>query len=171
VHAENAILEVVDETGRPVPPGGTGRVLLTTLLNYQTPLIRYDVGDEAVVGGLCACGRGLPTLHRIHGKLRPLLTLPSGRTKSSTGLAERISDVPGHQQYQVQQTSVNSATLRLVPADGWQDSRRAEFIAILHEFFEAPIDVRIELCQRIPPDEGGKTPAFIGLSDDRSEAG
>lgn len=171
VHAENAILEVVDETGQPVPAGGTGRVLLTTLLNYQTPLIRYEVGDEAVSGAPCSCGRGLPTLLRIHGKLRPLLRLPSGRLKSSSGLAERISDVPGHRQYQVEQTSVHSATLRLVPGAGWQESRRVEYIAILHEFFEAPSDVRIELCDRIPPGAGGKTPAFIALPDDGSRLG
>src|SRR3546814_3878705 len=45
VQSENVLLEVVDDDGRPCGPGETGRVLITSLHNFATPLIRYELGD------------------------------------------------------------------------------------------------------------------------------
>jgi len=45
IAAENAIVEVVDGEGKPVPAGVEGRILITNLHNYAMPLIRYDIGD------------------------------------------------------------------------------------------------------------------------------
>ena len=42
-----AVVEVVDENNRPVPPGTPGfRVLLTNLRNRTQPLIRYEISDS-----------------------------------------------------------------------------------------------------------------------------
>ncbi len=51
-------LEVVDERGRPLPDGETGLLLITSLLKYAFPLIRYALGDQGrIVSRACACGR------------------------------------------------------------------------------------------------------------------
>jgi phenylacetate-CoA ligase len=43
------VVEVVDEDGRPVAPGQPGaKVLLTNLINYAQPLIRYELTDSVV---------------------------------------------------------------------------------------------------------------------------
>ena len=76
VQAENVILEIVDEQGKPCAPGQIGQVLITTLHNYATPLIRYEVGDMAEFGEPCPCGRGLPVIRKIHGRKRNRLRLP-----------------------------------------------------------------------------------------------
>src|SRR5204863_10195 len=63
VNADWAILEVVDDEYRPVPPGELGRrVLLTNLSNRAQPLIRYEVNDRVRLdaAGPCACGSRLP---------------------------------------------------------------------------------------------------------------
>ncbi len=40
------VIEIVAEDGRPVPPGRPGaNVLLTNLINYAQPLIRYALTD------------------------------------------------------------------------------------------------------------------------------
>ncbi|MCU0633441.1 MAG: hypothetical protein MUE41_01105 [Gemmatimonadaceae bacterium] len=41
------VVEVVAADGAPCAPGVTGRLLLTCLVNYAMPLIRYDIGDLA----------------------------------------------------------------------------------------------------------------------------
>ena len=48
------------------PPGEIGRLVVTRLHHFATPLLRYDIGDYAEVGDACPCGRGLPVLRR-HG--------------------------------------------------------------------------------------------------------
>ncbi|MBI4387233.1 MAG: hypothetical protein HY551_07610 [Elusimicrobia bacterium] len=51
-------LEIVDESGRPVPDGTAGRILITSLLKHAFPLIRYAIGDQGrIVSDPCPCGR------------------------------------------------------------------------------------------------------------------
>jgi phenylacetate-coenzyme A ligase PaaK-like adenylate-forming protein len=51
-------IEIVDEKGRPMRDGETGRILITSLLKFAYPLIRYAIGDAGrIVRGSCACGR------------------------------------------------------------------------------------------------------------------
>lgn len=78
VQAEGLLVEVLDAAGRPCGPGQVGRVVVTTLHNFATPLLRYALGDYAQVGGPCPCGRGLPVLTRILGRQRNMLMLPNG---------------------------------------------------------------------------------------------
>jgi phenylacetate-CoA ligase len=64
VHEESVILEVLDDGGAPCR---TGRVVVTTLQDFRTPLIRYDTGHVAEARGMpCPCGRALTALTRYH---------------------------------------------------------------------------------------------------------
>ena len=72
-------VEIVDDAGRPVPPGTEGNIVVTCLTNYAMPLLRYRLGDFAELGSDCSCGRGLPVLKRILGRERnSVLIAPSG---------------------------------------------------------------------------------------------
>ena len=78
IQSESALVEVLDEAGNPCRPGETGTMVVTPLHNFAMPLIRYAIGDIAEVGAPCACGRGLPVLARLLGRVRQMLVLPSG---------------------------------------------------------------------------------------------
>ncbi|MDH5750140.1 MAG: hypothetical protein OEY85_12595 [Rhodospirillales bacterium] len=78
IQSEAVLLEVIDDDGQPCPPGTLGRVVVTNLHNYASPLIRYQTGDYAELGPPCPCGRGLPVLARILGRERNFLHLPDG---------------------------------------------------------------------------------------------
>lgn len=63
-------------------PDGAGDLVATGLLNEDMPLIRYRVGDRvkaAPVEARCECGRGLPLLGRIEGRLDDVIVTPDGR--------------------------------------------------------------------------------------------
>jgi phenylacetate-CoA ligase len=164
VHAENVILEVVDAEGIPCAPGQVGQVLITTLLNYANPLIRYSIGDEAVAGAPCACGRGLPTLVRVLGKERPLFRLPAGGVKNTSTLASSISKIAGVQQFQFEQRAPDDILLRLVPSPGWGRDSVAEVAGVVGQFFESRVRLNIEMCARIPPTRAGKVQSFVPMS-------
>ena len=61
-------------------PGKIGRVVITTLHNFAMPLIRYHIGDYAEVGQPCTCGRGLPVLTSILGRVRNTLITADGKS-------------------------------------------------------------------------------------------
>jgi phenylacetate-CoA ligase len=54
---EQVMVEVVNEDGRSCAPGEVGRLLVTDLINFASPMIRYDIGDLAEAGAPCGCGR------------------------------------------------------------------------------------------------------------------
>lgn len=70
-------VEIVDEAGRPAPPGTVGaRVLLTNLYMTALPMIRVEVTDLLVEApGRCACGLPFRRLRAVEGRADDLLTL------------------------------------------------------------------------------------------------
>lgn len=69
IQMEGAMVEILRDDGQPCAPGETGEVVATSLHNFAMPLIRYAVGDRAVAGAPCPCGRGLATIARIVGRV------------------------------------------------------------------------------------------------------
>src|SRR5215212_1231244 len=78
------VVEVVDEGGGPVAPGRPGaKVLLTNLINYAQPLIRYELTDSVVESPLPnPAGRPWRCLLSIDGRTADILYLrgPDGAT-------------------------------------------------------------------------------------------
>ncbi len=73
-----ALLENVDEDGRPVPPGEPGaRLLITGLYNMVQPVIRLEVSDVVALDPEpCPCGRTLVRTRAIEGRRDDVLELP-----------------------------------------------------------------------------------------------
>ncbi|MHA1197190.1 MAG: phenylacetate--CoA ligase family protein [Promethearchaeota archaeon] len=63
-------LEIIDSEGNRVRENQKGHIIITNLINYGMPLIRYKIGD---LGSLnyeqCTCGRGLIRLNAVHGRI------------------------------------------------------------------------------------------------------
>jgi phenylacetate-CoA ligase len=78
------LIEIVDEEGKPVPPGRPGaKVLLTNLINYAQPLIRYELTDSVIESPLPnPAGRPWRCLLSIDGRTADILYLrgPDGAT-------------------------------------------------------------------------------------------
>jgi phenylacetate-CoA ligase len=160
VHSENVILEVLDDEGKPCLPGELGQVTLTTLNNFRTPLIRYQILDEAIVGS-CSCGRGLPVLSQVNGKRRPLLHLPNGRAKNSVDLAMSIAKIKGIRQYQVVQNAIDDVLVKVVPGADWNDDGIAEVRQVVTDFFESNILAKVDTMERMELSSGGKLLSVI----------
>ena len=73
-----AVIEIVDENGLAVPPGRPGaKVLLTNLINYAQPLIRYELTDSVVESPQPnPAGRPWRCLLSVDGRTADILYLP-----------------------------------------------------------------------------------------------
>ena len=124
VQAEATLLEVLHPDGSACQQGEIGKVVITPLHNFATPLLRYEIGDEAEVGAPCPCGRGLPVLRRIVGREFDYLTFPDGtRRRADTGYY-RISAIPAVREFQIAQRSRERIELLLVLARPLTDMRQ-----------------------------------------------
>ncbi|MBO7435103.1 phenylacetate--CoA ligase [bacterium] len=63
-------LEIIDpETGKILPDGEWGEIVLTTLVKEGAPLIRYRTHDlSRIIPGTCPCGRTYPRIDVIAGR-------------------------------------------------------------------------------------------------------
>ena len=62
----HVIAEIVGEDGRPLPPGETGELVITTIGMEAMPLIRYRTGDYTrILPEPCPCGSAVLRLDRV----------------------------------------------------------------------------------------------------------
>jgi phenylacetate-coenzyme A ligase PaaK-like adenylate-forming protein len=123
VNTDWVILEPVDATYRPAPPGSRSHtVLLTNLANHVAPLIRYDLGDGITVkSDLCPCGCQLPAIH-VEGREADVLQIE--RADGSRvfvlplAIGTVVEETPGVERCQLIQTGPRELTVRLEVAPG-----------------------------------------------------
>ena len=164
VMAETHIVEVVNDAGEPCAPGEWGRVLVTDLHNFATPLIRYAIGDYAMAGAPCACGRGLPRLERIMGRTRNLVALPDGsRHWPLTGYSKYHGIAP-IRHYQLIQRDLETVEMRLVVAELLTPEQEAKLKAQIQTSVGYPFAVRLTYFEgSLPVDASGKREEFVSL--------
>ena len=162
VQSETILVEVVNGQGEPCGSGETGRVVVTPLNNYAMPLLRYDIGDFAVVGKPCKCGRGLPVLTRILGRERNalLVTRDGDRYWPAFGTRKMVELAPIIQ-HQFVQKSVDRIEVRLVTerplSTAEEHALRAHFDANLPRRFTLDFTYHAE----IPRNGAGKFEDFV----------
>jgi len=80
VNTRGVYVEILNG-GKPAAPGQVGKVIISGLVARAMPLVRYETGDvaEAVAEEPCACGRGLPVVGRVHGRVSDFVMTPDGR--------------------------------------------------------------------------------------------
>jgi phenylacetate-CoA ligase len=110
VNAEFMLVEIVDENGRPCPPGVDGRTIITPVLSAAQPLIRYDQGDIARMGH-CTCRRTLPVIEKIVGREVDLFVLADGR-KISLSVPPALKLPLGTEVWQLAQTALEAVEVR-----------------------------------------------------------
>ncbi len=163
LQSESVFVEVLDEQGAPCAPGQTGRVVLTRLHNLATPLLRLDMGDLATVGEPCSCGRALPVLARVHGRVRNLATLPDGRRVWPAGM-NRLPGIEAITQAQAVQTAPDRIELRLVLARPLTPGEAGAACDIVRHGLGAPrIEVELVEVARIERGPSGKFEQFVSL--------
>src|SRR5208282_2367676 len=121
---------------------------------------RYEIGDYAQAGEPCTCGRGLPVIRRIMGRVRNMVRLPDGaRHWPSLGL---LSVMPEGliKQFQCVQRSLEHIEVRLVTARRLTNEEEAKLRAGLKEKLGHPFKFDIAYSEQLERGSGGKFEEF-----------
>jgi phenylacetate-CoA ligase len=160
--AENLIVEILGPDGAQAGAGETGRLTITDLRNYATPLIRYDIGDYAEVGPPCSCGRSLPTLRRVLGRERNLILMPDGTRHWPLVGFHKFREIAPIVQYQFIQDSRESIEMRLVVERMLDDAEESALRALVQTALGFDFAIRfVYFDGEIPAAPGGKFEEFV----------
>lgn len=162
VSVENLIVEVLKENGEPCKPSETGRVVITDLHNFATPLIRYEIGDYAEVGESCLCGRNSLTLKKIRGRERNLIVMPDGKRHWPLTGFMSFRQIAPVQQYQLIQETVETIEVRLVVARALRVDEESKLVNTIQTALGYPFQLRFTYFdEQIPLGSNGKFEEFI----------
>ena len=159
---ENLIVEILDDNDNECLEGESGRVVITDLHNYASPIIRYQIGDYAVRGPKCSCGRGLKTISHILGRYRNLLLHPDGRKNWPIVGFYKFMKVTKVRRFQFIQVDLHNIELRIATDHEMTDEERTKFTEIGNEFMGEEFNVNVvHYLGDLPPNSNGKYEDFI----------
>jgi phenylacetate-CoA ligase len=162
VMAESVLVEVLDAGGQACLPGHSGRVVVTDLRNFASPIIRYEIGDIAVRGGPCRCGLQLPTLEYIMGRDRNLLVRPDGSRRYLTAGFQQFHKAAPVLQFRFIQHSLEEIELIVHTPAPLEPEQELALATIVRTTLDYPFEVRItRSATPLQRSAGGKFEEFI----------
>jgi phenylacetate-CoA ligase len=170
INAERLILEVLRPDGSSCAPGEMGEIVITDLDNYAAPFVRYRIGDRGCLGDRpCPCGRGLPLLGALDGRLLDIVMTPSGTAVGGTFwliLVRHVTKkVVG---IQVVQDAVDHVLIKLVMQDELLLDEQVRTLRREAAKVAPDLKIGIEYVDSIPTTRSGKRRLVVGLPS-RSE--
>jgi len=168
VVAECNIVEIIKD-GKPAKPGEVGEVVITELNNYAMPLIRYKIGDlaEAVDNNLpCKCGRGLPMLGQIQGRVQSVVVGTSNQFIPGT-FFNRVffkHDL-AIRQYQVVQEKKGELIIKIIKGNIFTNSVLDEILKDIKQHMGQDLKIAVEFVTEIPLGRTGKRQYCVSKID------
>jgi phenylacetate-CoA ligase len=155
---EHLFIEFLRADGTEAAPGEEGAIVITDLLNKGMPFIRYRIEDVGVPSDrTCACGRGLPLMERVIGRVADYLKRPDGSLVAGVSLVERtLTAIDGIEQMQIVQPALHELVLKVVPAPNYSAASEQQLLNEFQSVFGAGVNVRVEQVAQIPQENNGK---------------
>lgn len=161
------IVEILDERGVPCRPGMVGEIVATGLVRQTQPLIRYRTGDLAAWSAEgCPCGREMPTLEALYGRVDDVVVGTDGRRVG------RLSTVPKGlgeiQAMQFVQTVPGAVSVRVVADDPIGERLRDEIERRLRDRLGAELAVDVRRVPELERTARGKVPLVFSSVSNRA---
>jgi len=123
LYTPQVYLELLDDNNNPVKEGEIGNVVVTRLENKHMPLIRYKLGDLAIMlpKDKYPPNRkfNFPLIEKVIGRNTDVVILPDNRkliVHSFTGIFEYIPEI---KQFKIIQKNRKSMTVQFIPDDNF----------------------------------------------------
>lgn len=163
LHEDLCHVKIVDGQGRTVRDGEQGEVVISNLVNRATVLLNYRMGDAAARSTAgCSCGRTLPLLTALEGRLEDILIRADGTFVHPLAIWGVFKSRPEVLRYQVIQHDANHYELRLVTLDEPTYARLIE--GVLREFrtlFGASVQIDAAYVRELDVPWPGKFRAVV----------
>jgi phenylacetate-coenzyme A ligase PaaK-like adenylate-forming protein len=109
----NVIVECDDQLTATFNDASVGRLLVTHLHSYATPIIRYDIGDFGQLERQCLCGHDGPTIYNIFGRGKHFLRHPNGKLLPFYLSTRVLQEIVAFKECRFRQDVIDTITLEL----------------------------------------------------------
>ena len=134
----------------------TGSIVLTDLWNFAFPFINYLPEDYVTISfEKCGCGRNLPRVTDIHGRIQDFLVTPEGTKIHGEFISHIFWRVKGVKEFQVIQRKIDELGINIVPEKNFDSNQ----ISLIKEIIKNKVpswEVQINLVDEIKKGKNGK---------------
>lgn len=157
LNIDHLLVEFIKDDGAPAGEQEEGAIVVTDLINRGMPLIRYRIEDVGVyTERSCECGRGLPLMERVAGRVADFLLKKDGSMVAGVSLVERtLTAIKGLDQMQIVQDTVESLVIKIVRGRDFSEESALELSDEFRRVF-GDIEIRIEYVDGIQQERSGK---------------
>lgn len=158
INTDSLIVEFLKNDGWPAAQGEEGAVVVTDLMNYGMPVIRYKIGDRAVYSDApCPCGRKTRLITKVTGRDADFVMTPERKIISGISLTENFSlKVPGVEQMQMEQHAPDRLTIKIVRDKDFNDNSARILRELCLKTFGEAMRCDVEYVDKIPQEKSGK---------------
>ena len=158
INADNLYVEYLNADGCRSTSGQYGKLIVTDLTNRAMPFIRYQIEDMAVPhDGACPCGRTLPLMKEVSGRIADFLVRRDGARVAGISLIENtLTRYPGIEQMQIVQHDLDRMTLNIVRDGSFGEDVVRCLETSLCDMFGSKLDITFSFVKEIPPEPNGK---------------
>ncbi|MGB9748602.1 MAG: phenylacetate--CoA ligase family protein [Candidatus Woesearchaeota archaeon] len=160
IDADSLFIEVIDKNGENVGYNKGGFIVVTGLLNYMFPLIRYNMYD---IGELsdekCNCGLNLPLIKGVYGRQENFIKLPSGRIISPQLFIDALDKIKELNGFQLFKKTKNELLINILLS---QQNKKIEnriknkIINCLQKITNGELNIIVETVDKLKKTERGK---------------
>jgi phenylacetate-CoA ligase len=156
INCDVVLLEILKD-GEPVSPGEKGETFVTSLFRFSTPMIRYRLDDIVTLSDEnCQCGREMPMIKNIEGRMIDFVKMPNGRLISPYALMSVVQDIPGIAKYQIVQETKDRMVVKIERGRGFTENTVIQVRNSCSELLDSDIQFDIDVVDRIPIARGRK---------------
>lgn len=157
IHAENLVVEAPGQSG-------SSEILVTDLHNFGMPFVRYATGDLGTLSeGRCPCGRGLPLLESLEGRVLDMLRTADGRMVPGEFFPHLLKDVPELAHYRVEQNRPDRIVILAVLHRPLSDRSQALLRNEIGKVFGSSTGWEVRQVTEIPQLTSGKRRVTVGM--------
>lgn len=103
-----------------------GKVLITHLHSFASPIIKYDVGDIACIEEACPCGHKGPTLSNVYGRKKNVLVLPDGSKRLFAIFLMDQKWLTKYKEFRFRQTKPDTIVMEVVTDANFSDEQNVK---------------------------------------------
>lgn len=156
INADFVVIEEDRTTG-----DGPRPFLLTSLLNYSMPFIRYRNEDCGYLSNeTCTCGNHFPLMRLEIARTSDNFLFPGGRVVHGEFFTHLMYGSSGIVTFQFHQTAVDQIVLYIVPGPGNHEAREAKIKDAIRQIHDVtpqqPVRVEVREVESIPLSKAGK---------------
>jgi phenylacetate-CoA ligase len=170
INADHLVVELVDSAGREAMEE-PGDVIITDLHNFAMPFVRYRNGDRATAmrGSACACGRGLPLLQSVEGRILDMILTPDGRHVPGEFFVYVMLGRTAISRYQVVQVANDALEVRIMSDTKVPDSEFVQIAEKISEVTGPAMRISVVPVNAIAEPASGKRRVTVSLESFRAQ--